>query len=373
MDDIYSIEQQNEKTREALDLAFKPYIDVSFLFGVLSLIKSDQVYLDYSIECTKSKASPVSFLVPFSNPAYEAAKAVTATHLFNVESDPLLKDKINDFAYRQEVKDEVITMLRLRKYGQEIRNPYFFDEYKPFFYSAFITSNYFEKTLIGLGNLPEKNKEVLRGFLLEMCQDIKAIVVTSEIPTIPQALKLLRTLIDSFFSFSVLSSHKEAIKSYENFLEFANFYDQNGYYSPDFEKVYATVDKTVYKSKYAAYGWLDSVKAYKDIPEKNYVFKDIVDLSKLPEEEKVDLLAEYKFLCKFVHGSYSLGNYDPVALVLFAMKTVLTLLNFMGKSFADISNADVACQGVDLKKWLLDIRKRVIAAEANLEPAKSAK
>ncbi len=373
MDDIYTVEEQNEKTRAALDLAFKPYIDVSFLFGVLSLIKSDPVFIDYSLECAKSKASPVSYLVPFSNPTYEAAKAITATSLFNLEADPSLKNKINDFSYRQEVKEEVTTMLCLRKYSQEIRNPYSFGEYKPFFYAGYVTTTYFEKTLLELGKLPEGNKEVLRGFLLEMCQDIKAIVISSEIPTIPQALKLLRTLIDSFFSFSVLSSHKEAIKTYEKFLEFANFYDQNGFYSPDFEKIYDSVDKSIYKSKYAAYGWLDSVKAYKEAPVKNYVFKDIVDLSKLPDEEKTDLLAEYKFLCKFVHGSYSLENYDAEALVLFGMKTVLTLLNLISKSFADISNNPVTCEGVDLKKWILDIRKRVIAGEANLELAKPSK
>ncbi len=368
MNGLERLEDDNIRVREALELAFRPYADPGFLFGVLSLMKADPAFLDFALEAESAKTTPTALLIPAVNPTYEAAKAIVAIHQFDRTYRPPEARRVEDFAYRSEVKKEALAMLTLRKFAPDLKNRDFFGEYLPYYYFSYVTANAYEKSLLALPEAKGAEKRRLRSFLIELTQDVKAIVVTSEIPTIPQSLKLLRALIEGFISFRVLAAHPEAIAAYEAFLGYVDFYDQNGYYGPEFEKAYAAVDKTIYRSKYAAYGWLDAIKAYALKKDKRYILREAADLASLQAAEEETLLNDYKFLCKFVHGAYSLEGYSADFLVSLAMEATLRLLLLLSVDYTRLTGNSGKLGGVDLPSWLSLLHQEVQKAEYEASP-----
>ncbi len=213
---------------------------------------------------------------------------------------------------------------------------------------------------------------MLRNMFLEMCQDIESIITLIELPAYPQAGSILRSLIDLYFSFSIVAHHPEATDEYFLFLKFANDYDKNREYSKDFNDSYeiCNSEKIIRKKDYLNYGWMNSIEEYRNKKHKTFTRSDFGFLIPIDKVNKNDLLRQYIFLSKFIHGCYSLSNYSVKDFPLYIMQRVHTILNDIGEYYEHFSSKKITVNGISLLPIIETNHERIIECRDRIENAK---
>jgi hypothetical protein len=362
-------EQEFKKTNdENIKRVFGGVIKISFLKECYYSVAANPYYSGVINKNIQSLQDPNKLFTGFDSPAFELMKIITAIHTFNIIglSEEEKGNKQRSEEYKNLLCNEVIKELKASPYGPRVKDNNSFNSYSPAFYFCYVTSEYIKEKMMDkeirdrLLDRYGENSSLLFNLLMEICQDIESIITILEIPAYSQSLALLRSLIDEYFVFSVIACNPKATKDYFQFLEYANYYDENESYSNEFLNRYQKLKKKVSKLDYLHYGWLDSVEEYSSKEEKEYKVADLISL--LPKDKKTkDFFSkQYKFLSKFIHGNYSLNNYNRTDAPLFISEIIHYILIDVANQYEGFTESNIEIEDIKIIDLLLDNKNRII-------------
>jgi len=327
--------------KEGITELFKDKIKISFLIKVYEEVKKSDVYQQYQLANARKSANPAYVVTGTESCLYETLKMITAIHITNItfmDDDGKGKQQKNK-EYIETLKQQTLLEIQLRDFVPYVYANDAYFHYYPYVFFNYVAAEYIKKTILNqykdlkmIGFVKEEEERTVKNMFIDISISVESIIAICEIPGISQAMSILRTLIDSIFTLSILIEHKNIICEYNKFIEYAAIYDENNKmnlehkYSEEFDELYNSLfkgKKRPTKKNFLNYGWLRKISGNEL---KTYSASDFRKSAPISENVKKHLESCYPFLCKFIHGDFDLNKYVREDTYLFIQQIIAIIL-----------------------------------------------
>jgi len=304
--------------------------------------------------------------ITYGNIEIEICKFITMQHMYNVEllSDEERRALEEKKIYQDELKNQVLDMIRVKELANKFKSDISLLSYKPGNFYIYVGAKYINNVVTAIieeheGKINNFGGYVCYGIMI-IVDNIMTIMLLMESANMIQAFSILRNLIEFYISFILCYTNNNLINEYLKYQTWLEEFEKTNEYPRDFIKKYdeETIQILPKPSKinFLHYGWI--TEHLKKIRKRDvkYTFRDVANLT----EEYVGkgMYSAYEHCCQFTHTNYmtkDMGFAEPeMEYIRYHCCSILIKIIDVLKNLASV---EFVVNGVNIEQKVKDIMK----------------